>query len=130
MTGEVLAVPATVKLMLLAALLSLVQGALVLGAAAAAGRSPKRAYFLGGLAWGMLVMGMMFSDCMQMGRGPSMIARTAAPIYFVGLVGFPVQMAWGQANGLRKWVLAQLILLPSLLPAFVSAVGAALCAFT
>lgn len=122
--------PATVKLTILAAILSLVQGALVLGAAAAAGRSPKRTYFLGGLAWGILVMGMMFSDCMQMGRGPSVMARTAAPIYFVGLIGFPVQMAWGQANALRKWLFAQLILLPSLLPAFVSAVGAALCAFT
>lgn len=118
---------ASAKLALLSLFIGGILGLLVLGAAAAAGRPRKLPYWLAGTAWGLLTTGMLLSDCAGANLGPSTIARAGYPVFFAGLAGFPVALVWGQRPWLLKWLLAQVILLVSVAPAFLAAVVSALC---
>ncbi|HWI64257.1 MAG TPA: hypothetical protein VNT75_20655 [Symbiobacteriaceae bacterium] len=119
--------PATARLALLSLLIGGVQGLLVLGAAAAAGRPRKLPYWLAGTAWGLLTTGMLLSDCAGPNLGPSAFARAGYPVFFAGLAGFPVALVWGQRPWVLRWLLAQVVLLVSIAPAFLAAVVSALC---
>jgi hypothetical protein len=72
---------------------------------------------------------MLLSDCVGANLGPSFFARAAYPVFFAGVVGFPVALVWGQRPWVLKWLLAQVILLLSAAPAFLVAVASALCSF-
>ncbi|HYF94535.1 MAG TPA: hypothetical protein VD969_20140 [Symbiobacteriaceae bacterium] len=123
--------PVAARLALLALVIGGILGLLVLGAAAAAGRQKRLPFWLAGTAWGLLTAGMMLSDCAAgAGMGPGALSRSAFPVFFAGLAGFPVAVIWGQKPWLLKWFLAQLILLVAIAPAFFTAVISALCSFT
>jgi hypothetical protein len=122
-------VSAAAKLALMSILIGGVLGLLVLGAAAAAGRPRKLPFWLGGTAWGVVAIMLVMTDCVHPGLGPGKVAGVAFPIYFAGLVGFPVAMVWGQRPWLLRWFLAQVVLLVSIAPAFLAAVVSALCTF-
>lgn len=115
------------KLTLVGLGFGLVFGLTVLGAAWAAGHPRRLRFWLAGTAWGMLASGLVLSDCVTRGPGPSAISNAAFPLYAAGLLGFPVALAWKRERWGWRWLFAQLILLLSLPPALLAAVVAALC---
>lgn len=119
--------PAAPKLAILTLVMGGVVGLLVLGAAAAAGRPRRLPYWLAGTAWGIITAAMLLSDCTGSRLAPSVLARSAYPVFFAGLIGFPISLVWGQRPWLMRWFLAQLILLLAAGPAFIAAVISALC---
>lgn len=122
--------PTTQRLALAVIIIGGLQGLLVFAAAWAAGREKKMPYLGMGFAWGVLTAMMMLSDCLRTPQGPSRVFDLAVPIYFAGLIGFPASMVWKRKPWVTRWLFAQLIMLPTLAPAFATAVAAALCSFT
>lgn len=121
--------PAAQRLALAAVIVGLVIGLLVLGAAWAAGRRHKTLFWMGGTAWGILLSWLILTDCIRpIGHGP--LGDIALTIYFGGLVIWPVGLAWGQPRWWLRWLLAQLVMLLTLAPAFLVAIVSALCSFT
>lgn len=117
------------KMAMLSLIIGVVLGLLVLGAAAAAGRPRKLPFWLAGTAWGVLATALVLTDCLRPGLAPGKVSGLAFPLYFAGVVGFPVALVWGQRPWLLRWVLAQVILLVTVPPAFLAAVVSALCSF-
>lgn len=104
-----------------------VMGLLILMAAAAADRQPKLWLFLAGIGWGVLATALLLTDCYYQ-RGPGPVSNTAFPVFFAGVFAWPAYLAWRQRLWPLRWVLAQLVMLLTLLPAFGVAVAAAMCA--
>ncbi len=116
----------TLRLALASVLAGGAMGGIVWLAAVAAGRTVRLPYWLGGTGWGILTAGLLLTDCLHhIGSGP--VSEAAFPLYFGGLLAWPVALAWRQPRWLMRWLLAQAALLLTLGPAFLVAVAAALC---
>lgn len=119
----------TLTLALASLAVGAVMGLLVLAAAAAAGRPKKLLPWLIGSAWGVLYAGLLLTDCLAR-RGPGPLSEAAFPIYYTGLFAWPAALAWGRPKWGLRWLYAQMIMLLTAIPAFVTAVAAALCNLT
>ncbi len=119
----------TQRLALLSLTVGAVMGLLVLAAAAAAGREKKLIHGLAGTAWGALASGLLLTDCLAAG-GPGPISEAAFPLYYGGVIIWPIVLVWGQPRWGLRWLGAQLLLLLTALPAFVVAVASAYCTLT
>lgn len=103
---------------------------LVVAAAARAGGRPRRLpFFLAGSGWGVIVSGLILTDCLP-GMGPGPVSESSFSLFFAGLFLFPPVITWGRSRRVIRWVYAQLVMLLNLLPGFIMAVTAALCTFT
>lgn len=116
----------TQRLALVSLGLGAVMGLLVLAAAAAAGRPKKVAPWLTGTAWGIVSTGLLLTDCLSSG-GPGPVSEAAFPIFYGGVVAWPILLVWGRPRWLLRWLFAQLIMVLTAGPAFLAAVAAALC---
>lgn len=103
-------------------------GLLVAGAASVAGRGRPAALFSAGALWGLAVAGLLLTDCR-----PALTARPlsdwAFPLYFAGLLLWPVLLARGRFS-LGGWLGAQLLLLLTIALYYPLAVATALCTLT
>lgn len=116
----------TLRLAIESILFGAVLGLLVLAAAAAAGRTRKLPFWLSGTAWGIITSGLALSDCLhKAGSGP--VSDAAFPVFFGGLLLFPVLLVWRQPYWFLRWILAQSVLVLCIGPAFLVAVIGAMC---
>jgi|GEM_PF-2796429 len=121
----------SLRLAMAIVLLGGIIGLMVLAAAAVAGRQRKVPYWLAGTGWGMVVTGLSLADCLiGSGRGPSFISDMAVPLFFGGVLVWPVALSWKHPRWALRWLAAQGVMLLTVAPAFIAAVGGALCSFT
>lgn len=119
----------TLQLALASLAVGCFMGLAVAAAAWAGGRRRRLPFFLAGGGWGVIVSGLILTDCLP-GMGPGPVSESSFPIFFAGLLLFPPVITWGQERRLLRWFYAQLVMLINLVPGFTMAVTAALCTFT
>lgn len=106
-------------------------GLLVLLAALAGGQARRKGTFgLGGVAWGTLMAWLVLTDCTHTHIGGGRLSDIALPLFFGGIIAWPVAMAWRQPNWFWRWLAAQLIVVLTVVPMYLLAVVSALCNFT
>lgn len=119
----------TQRLALLSLAVGAIMGLFVLAAAAAAGQPKRWVHWLAGTVWGVLSTGMLLTDCLH-GNGPGPVSDAAFPLYYLGVLIWPVVLAWGKARWGLRWLYAQSLMLLTAIPGFLVAVAAAFCTLT
>lgn len=119
----------TLRLALASLAVGCFMGLVVAAAAWAGGRARRLPFFLAGSGWGVLVTGLILTDCLP-GMGPGPVSESSFTLFFGGMLLFPPAISWGQDRRVLRWLYSQLVMLLNLVPGFVMAVTAALCTFT